>query len=473
MNGATARCGLAVACMTVAPLLAAGCISPNSVTCSDGRVCPAGSRCDVANHTCITEAELAACAGLAEEATCSIAGAPGKCRGGACKPFFCGDGDVVGLESCDSAPPAGQSCLDYGFDRGVLGCSNICAPAFEGCGHFGWSTVLSEQFLFFFAGIWGSGPDDVFAVGLDDTDPPNDGPIRHWDGVRWAPMKFDPSLQNVSSMFLSGVWGSGPNDVFAIGGASILHWDGDAWRSQASGTGATLTAIWGSGPDDVFAVGGGTIVHWDGSAWREVRRFIDTLAGVWGSGPDDVFVVGYNTLGGTVLHWNGIEWFPMTLDAPNGLSLLAVWGSGPDDVFAAGRRLDAGVLIHWDGTRWSTISTPPTASLSAVWGSGPEDVFVAGQGNSSGGIVLHRDASGWTVMASEPFSSPSGLWGSGPGDVFLAAFGAILHGPGTIQSTLEWSTVSQFNDVTGSDAFEDVIAVGTASTKQGAIVRWN
>src|SRR6516225_1209498 len=57
---------------------------------------------------------------------------------------------------------------------------------------------------------------------------------------------------------LSGVWGSGPGDFFALGnGGTILHTsnDGQSWNAQPSGTGSGLSGVWGSGPGDVFAVG--------------------------------------------------------------------------------------------------------------------------------------------------------------------------------------------------------------------------
>jgi hypothetical protein len=67
------------------------------------------------------------------------------------------------------------------------------------------------------------------------------------------------------------VWGSGGNDVFAVGYAgpgqpgTILHYDGTAWSAMNSGSTASLHGVWGSASTDVFAVGeGGTILHYSG-----------------------------------------------------------------------------------------------------------------------------------------------------------------------------------------------------------------
>ena len=97
---------------------------------------------------------------------------------------------------------------------------------------------------------------------------------------------------------LHGVWGSGPNDVWAVGDAGILHWDGSAWTAVSSGTTAYLEGVWGSGANDVWAVGDvGTILHWDGSAWTSASSGTTfALFGVWGSGANDVWAVGDGTI---------------------------------------------------------------------------------------------------------------------------------------------------------------------------------
>jgi len=43
--------------------------------------------------------------------------------------------------------------------------------------------------------------------------------------------------------------------------------DGQAWVAVGSGTTELLLGVWGAAPNDVWAVGRGTIIHWDGQAW--------------------------------------------------------------------------------------------------------------------------------------------------------------------------------------------------------------
>ena len=76
--------------------------------------------------------------------------------------------------------------------------------------------------------------------------------------------------QHISSD-LTGVWGSGAADVWAVGidGSEFLRWGGSAWSSVAISTGSQLRGVWGSGSRDIWAVGGSSItangVRWNGS----------------------------------------------------------------------------------------------------------------------------------------------------------------------------------------------------------------
>jgi hypothetical protein len=148
--------------------------------------------------------------------------------------------------------------------------------------------------------VWGSGPTDVWAVGIVGLASSN---LMHWDGITWS------SAASGATSDLFAVWGSGPSDVWAAGGTATVHFNGSVWSSVASGTTAELYGIWGSGAADIWAVGQGfttsVIVHYDGSAWSSVTSpMASVLNGVWGTGPTDVWAVGSsNGLGGLIMHW--------------------------------------------------------------------------------------------------------------------------------------------------------------------------
>jgi len=467
----------------LAALLAAGCIDPRSVVCTDGRLCPANSRCDNDNHRCIAaddQRASAACAGHGQGDSCVVASSPGTCLDGLCVAFTCGDGMITGLEICDTTPPTSKTCLDYGFGRGLLGCSAICAPALEGCGNLGWNTVASVKFV---RGIWGTGPNDIFAAGNS---------IVHWDGASWSTV-----LSAGDGGFL-GIWGNGPSDVYATGSINVpitlpdmtmgistvfgvWHWDGTSWSMRVLENGASIAGgVWGSGPNDVFVVGV-DVWHWDGIAWSMVFAPSNpvNLYAVWGSGPDDVFVVGQviptglspsgpSDPSGLLFHWDGATWSKVNAGVLPGLN--NVWGTGPNDVFIVGNK---GTIVHWDGASWTPQESGTTGFLIGLWGTGPTDVYASGRD------TLHWDGTAWsrlTISSARPFWS---VWGTRPTDIFAAADDGLAHWDGT-----SWSIPDSSPYVTISAAWEngtdDVLVVGGTgetytdkSTGVGVMFHWD
>ncbi len=111
----------------------------------------------------------------------------------------------------------------------------------------------------------------------------------------WLPVESGTAID------LEAIWGSGPDDIWAVGDSTMLHWNGSAWSSVATplndGTSHHWNAVWGSGANDVWAVGGyqGIILHWNGGAWSTVEESgtPGSIESVWGTGPNDVWAVGW------------------------------------------------------------------------------------------------------------------------------------------------------------------------------------
>ena len=336
-------------------------------------------------------------------------------------------------------------------------------------------------------GVWGSGPEDVYAVGLNGT-------IVYYDGVSWV-VQTSGTTQN-----LFDIWGSSATDVYAVGDV-LLRSDGKGWAVQESGTSRRLNAVWGSGPADVYAVGdGGTILHNDGSGWTLQSSGTEkNLNGVWGSGPSDVYAVGDD---GTILHKSGMDWVSQVSDIT--AQLNDVWGSGPNDVYTVG---SSGTIRHFDGVGWKLTGPSVTAGHKyAVWGSGENDVYVGGgytgwppesalsHMNGSGweeqyqigapifdiwgfeasdvyavgwmGEIQHYDGSTWQKQTrfADGFSS---VWGSGPNDIYAVSglWAAVLHNGGRgWQLQYRHDEYRWLRDVWGSGA-SDVYAVGGYDTK--------
>jgi hypothetical protein len=142
-------------------------------------------------------------------------------------------------------------------------------------------------------GIWGLADDDMWTVGgnIPGTEPI----LAHWDGQAWTRATI-PALDREFDALLK-VWGTGPNQVFAIGHRGVvLRYDGQAWTQELAGTTADLVSLWGTGPSEIVAVGGranGVIARYDGQAWTsETIGLLPGLNGVWMAQDGVAFVVG-------------------------------------------------------------------------------------------------------------------------------------------------------------------------------------
>jgi len=153
----------------------------------------------------------------------------------------------------------------------------------------------------------------------------------------------------------------------------IDHFDGSTWSLSSAPT-DPFFAIWGSGPDDIFAVGDrGMIAHFDGESWSRVAHGAteEPLLSVTGSGPRDVYASGDR---GLVIRYDGERWTPVPTDVNQQIS--SIWSAGPDDVYA-GASLE---ILHLGqgGPTLREIDTGSTEPLLGVWITSADDVTVVG-----------------------------------------------------------------------------------------------
>lgn len=302
-----------------------------------------------------------------------------------------------------------------------------------------------------FLAVWGTGPKDVWVAGV--------AYLVHWDGATWSLTQRDIQTG------LFGLWGTGSDDVFAVGdGGAVLRWNGNLWVPQTGGGRGNLHGIWGSGPADIWAVGEDAALHWDGTSWQSsgVLRNFNTIGGaraddvwalgnqgkiahfdgvrwspvpsptkadlvdLWVTGLADIWAVGNS---GTVLRWDGAAWTVMP--GPASTSLHGVWASAPDNAWVCGSR---GLIAHWDGKEWSQEPTGIQDGIQHIWGSGPGDVWFVGVQDLADLPLFHWDGSRLTAfppVTAEVFNTMVGVWGSGPRDVWAAGTNLILHWDGT------------------------------------------
>jgi hypothetical protein len=234
---------------------------------------------------------------------------------------------------------------------------------------------------------------------------------------------------------LQAVDGTGPDDIWAVGGTSLAeaevlieHWDGTGWSvvdapspSQPDSS-ILFRDVVALAPDDAWAVGYSfgpdhnlypLTEHWDGSIWTivpapNIIMVGNGLHGVSAVNSDDIWAVGEKktTTGAEplMLHWDGVDWSEVAIPSSGGTfnSLEDIFMVSTDDGWAVGSFDGIGYSLHWNGITWEEIPVPvdlATGALSRitsvggdVWGAGSmtDDFY---QGNET--LVMKFDSSGW------------------------------------------------------------------------------
>jgi hypothetical protein len=187
-------------------------------------------------------------------------------------------------------------------------------------------------------GVWGVAADDVWTVGGDGFMRP---PVMcHYDGSAWEVVDL-PGTDTMSRALFK-IWGVDANDIWAVGHRGLIfHWDGSDWTEQTSGTSLDLISLWGTGPDNVLAVGGrsdAVVLRYDGAQWSAMEMpGFPGLNGTW-MDPD-----GLATIVGSMGRIDTVA--AGTLDAASdgmvtNLALHAVFGTPEGTRFAVGGSLD-------------------------------------------------------------------------------------------------------------------------------------
>ncbi len=292
------------------------------------------------------------------------------------------------------------------------------------------------------------------------------------------------TVDHIGDAALLGVWGHGPDDVWAVGGAFdrplVMHNDGTGWTPREVPGGSRLVNAYGFTASDVYAVGGGgLILHYDGVAWTQIESGTNaTLFGLWGSSGDDVWIVGGDIAGdaasAVVLRGTHASFAPVT-DLPADLrpsTIFKVHGFAPDDVLMVG---DSGAL-RWNGSEWRSDDVPTTEPLRSAWGRDATDVYAVG--GRGVGEILHSDGSAWSLVAELPFGwGLSGVF-TAPGEPTLAVGGPDVFEVGgdgsVVQAELpDLSATPDLHGVWG-DGLGTAYAVGAMSTPssvRGVILR--
>ncbi len=300
-------------------------------------------------------------------------------------------------------------------------------PTNSGVPGIGWTPMASPVTTFTLHSVWGSAPNNVFAVG-------DGGTILHYDGLVWT------IQSSGTAEALWSVWGTGPGNVYAAGlNRTLLHYDGISWTPVAGLPGGVtastgLISVWGNSPNDIFVVGESeTILHYDGSSWtkQSTGATFESLFSVWGSGTSDVYAVGTNR---KTVHYNGISWSVDATVPASSSALEGIWGTSGTDIFVVGNVGSATTILHFNGASWTESDTTAIGyiNLQGIWGVSANNIYAVG----TGGNILNFDGSAWQKTNSGSAANLYGIWGTAADNVFaVGTNGTILRFGPTVQST--------------------------------------
>ncbi|MBT8494421.1 MAG: hypothetical protein KJO07_15300 [Deltaproteobacteria bacterium] len=248
-----------------------------------------------------------------------------------------------------------------------------------------WSRVSSAPQTFGYLDVWAFADDDVWLIDGTAT-------IQRYDGEGFSALEV-PSAGGVACIYAVS-----DTEVYLCGGDDVLVYDGTNFTpmgvSEARGLDG-ISGVWASGPDDVWAIGSDAIVaHFDGTTWTGTIVGSPFPSSIWGTGAGEVYLVDTFELN----QYDGSTWTEIDLDTGGGEQ---VWGTGPDDVWVM---TDSYELAHFDGTSWELVETGDdfVGDLAAVWGPEPDDLWAAG----TAGSVARYNGSSWNEVRHQRIGAP-------------------------------------------------------------------
>ena len=236
-------------------------------------------------------------------------------------------------------------------------------------------SVFNESIL----ACWAANPDTIYAVGGDSK-------IAFYDGNGWVDFVHPYNIG-----YLRSVWGTSANDI-RIGGdnGQMLYYNGTDLVVEDLGDAGPgpIRDLWGSAPDDYYAVTYDGVLHYDGNTWTPISLGGRSLTSVHGVSATEVYFAG--SLGG-------------------GVGDRAA-DDGPSKV--AGPEGDMGFLLRYNGSTITEVATNFKMEPLDVWAVGSKNIFMSGRAGGQFAIG-HYNGSGVTIGTNSATYRAGKLWASG------------------------------------------------------------
>jgi hypothetical protein len=329
-------------------------------------------------------------------------------------------------------------------------------------------------------------------------------------GAQPADVSTVTELHAVAVISSCNAWAAGDDFNGSRFQTLIEHWNGTAWKPQASPNAAgisdllqAITAVsssraWAVGSNDTASATRTLIEQWNGTAWKvqaspNVGAGNNFLIAVTATSGTNAWAVGHYHSGAhdhtLIERWNGLSWKQVSSPNPGGSTsdnvLFGVTATSATSAWAVGFNLigpTARTLIErWNGAAWKVVPSPNVGTvgsyLRAVSATSASNAWAVGWYlNGTGSrrtLAEHWNGKAWKVVP-----SPS----AGTGDNFLYsvdvtsavnawAVGNIQPGTGAQRTLLErwngtaWKGVASPNP--GGGVNSGNILSGVAGTDCG------
>jgi hypothetical protein len=299
---------------------------------------------------------------------------------------------------------------------------------------------------------------------------------------RFSQDQWNPSALWINCI-LSDIWGSSPNDVYAVGEENfwdwqsysnstsrfLAHYNGVRWTvTRDPGQAWTFNGIYGTSVVNVYMVGnanpgGYAIYHFDGLVWVIENTGLPAtssyLKPIWAS-PSGLVAAGGSNLNGYLFVTKEVGTWQETNFASDGnfTSINTLWGSPEDVIFAAGSWYNMDpyetgcTIFQYREGAWALIneSGMENTCLTKIAGTSSTDVYATGhlndQNDSEG--LWHYDGTSWTEVSSQfcyPNERLSDLWVADHDSVFVVSqvISYITEGRLLYYDGHSWHTLSE------------------------------
>ena len=255
--------------------------------------------------------------------------------------------------------------------------------------------------------VWGTGLDNIYAVG-------DVGTVIHHDGISWR------KINNFTLNDLNDVFCFSNNSIIVVGDSGVIfHYDGKFWKKIPSPTNNDLYQVWGESYNNYYISEDSTLYHFNGLKWNKEEIPIAKILYVFGKSINTVYV-GLST--GEVFVKSDDIWKQIfELDSYHN----DLWAYSKDYIFAAG---DKGIR-HYDGKEWHDFIE--MKNVKRIAGIDQSNVYAITYQD-----IWFFDGESWAkvpnvIADNSSFDIAGKIWTCKPSHLYFTSFNDLLHFNGT------------------------------------------